>query len=1045
MIQRFPREFAHCVQMQVPISNILGDKEANSFLSQRVDFFVSFPLGSCFVLEPGDHDDPKQKALDDLRDKAFSEKFVSTIRLKNEEIYQTDYYEKLFSNLLNGGLSNLILADQPPFPDELISLNYILLLPSLIARIDYMLAHFFFHHGLANRSELSIGVIERDLECTVLAIADFRHLVLRLSELFDLNIEFPLIHLYIKNNKTYSYADFSSLDIEFSIVDTFTDLNLDLILDVGIKCNPNTIPVSSGAPHVGSVRQTYPHNKPVTFAYLSENRSITNTDNTEFLLESFLQDFFRKLSFRPGQYPIIKNILRQKDTIGLLPTSAGKSICYQLASLLTPGSTLIVDPINALMKNQVDSLRKFYGIDRVYAWYGRSSPDVSSLLYGCSMIFISPERLQRKSFRSAMQNLKVSDIFINYVVIDESHCVSMWGHDFRPSYLMLKNNIENYCKIGNNIPSIVALTGTASQLVLIDLKRELRIDDLDSIIRPKSFNREELTFNLVKCSNDKKNAYLKSVEDAIARRLNVSDLSQEAHGIIFAYTPKELLQLLSFHMGDYHSHVSRVLRSDPENVTYGLFCGGMPHGFPVSSVKAWEKYKENILDLFQHGQVRMLFGNNAISVGIDNPKINYIINYKMPQSLESYYQQCGRAGRDNQHSECYLIFSDDNPVKSQAWLDRQISKMGERYDDLGTVSYFHENNFPGKDIDSKNTLIVFRQLFKDPFNNIVIDNNVNGMFTTEEAKNTEKYISYLSILGLIQDYEVSGINDSTKYFVKLSNEVERYFRVKDNSILEQKFFQSITDYLSRYRPVTLENIRTAINSRKESGFAERCVGFLIDFVYDQIEYQRREAIRTMVNFCNEKDTSSSALRSRLVAYFDNSEKFSKTLLLMAQGDPKIDLIKEVCEKVENFNDGETLFYETRRYLDEQLRPDWQAANMFALVFRGGGKFSDAFANDLISLIDQFSQSYDYSQKQIIKFLSSYLSIFKGLDNLFSTPLGVEFISRSIYYLYKNFGSSYLGCIEELAISKDYRKEVELMISNHQIKEILNAHYSRIVG
>ena len=610
---------------------------------------------------------------------------------------------------------------------------------------------------------------------------------------------------------------------------------------------------------------------------------------------------------------------------------------------------------------------------------------------------------------------------------------------------MLKNNIENYCKIGNNIPSIVALTGTASQLVLIDLKRELRIDDIDSIIRPKSFNRDELTFNLVKCSNDEKYAYLKYVEESIARRLNVFDLSHEAYGIIFAYTPDELFTLLGSHMGDYSRHVANVLSSNPNNVPYGLFCGKVPEDFPVSYKNKWDEYKETILDLFQLGQVKMLFGNNAISVGIDNPKINYIINYKMPQSLESYYQQCGRAGRENQHSECFLIFSDDNPVKSQAWLDRKISKMGKRYDDIGTVSYFHGQNFPGKEVDTKNTKLVFRTLFKDSSDDIVINYNLDGNLNNDESKNTERYISYLSILGLIQDYEVSGIEESTTYKIHLSDEVKAYFRLKNNSIVAQKFIHSITDYLSRYRPVLFDNVKSQINSRKEPKFISRCIGFLIDFIYDQIEYQRRESIRTMLNFCNEKDTSPGALKSRIVSYFDYSEKFSNTLQLMAQGNPKIDLIKEVCKKVESFSDADTLFYETRRYLDERLRPDWEAANMFALVFREGGKFSDSYARGLESLIDQLSQSYNFSQQQINTFLSGFLSLFIGLDEFFILPLGGEFVSRSIYHLYKKFGSSYLGCIEKLTISKEHRKEVELMISNHQIKEILNAHYSRIVG
>lgn len=1046
--KKFGSKIVNFIQMQVPISNIVKPEDKNNFLSQRVDFLLNFPNGKSLIIEPGDHNELGQQARDSLRDKASSAIGIPTLRFENSHIDKDFPYASIKKFLDQNDCARFLRNDHQ-LPNKLRkSLNNLVLLPTLIARVEFLLCHFFFEKGLIHQSSLAIGVVERDLECAVLALSDFKSLVFRLCSLYGIPFHFPETTLFIQRITDDVTTDFSNFEFNPKYVDSLFEHQLDLILDVGIKCNPNTISLNSGALFIGAVRRTYSNNNQVRFDYLSWPRTIVTDENTEPILTTFLQDFFRKWKFRDGQVPIINNILLQKDTIGLLPTSAGKSICFQLTSILTPGTTLVIDPITALMKNQVETLKETYGISRSYAWYGTSSKqiDMSEILSGYIMVFISPERLLRDSFRKAMTSLVASDIFINYAVVDEAHCLSMWGHDFRPSYLMLESNIRHFCTFRSIKPPIIALTGTASQLVLIDLRRELNIDDLNSIIRPKSFNRPELHYNLIKCNTDDKQSVLVNVERSTARKLNVQDLSQEATGIVFAYTPKELWELLSFHLGDTLGHVNKVLNAkDHDEIRFGVYSGSAPKEFPAVNGNLWDDYKDKVLDLFQRGAIRMLFGNKAISVGLDNSKINYIINYKMPQSIEEYYQMIGRAGRDGQDSECYLIFSDDNPHLTNQWLDRQIPRMEKRYDDLGIISYYHEDNFPGKMVDTKGTQQVFTAMTRKPTDAIVLTANMDGNFSDVEAKRTEKYVSYLFMLGIIESYEVVGIGVKASYKITLAKEVQNFLQSKDQNVLEWYLIKKITEYLNRYKPISYEQVHKTVVDRKEPHLSGRCIGYLIDFIYDQIEYQRREAIRTMVNFCNEKDTGSERLRSRIVAYFNSSEKYSEILLQMANSQLVIPSVIEIIKKVDDFEDAELLYYETRRLLDERLRPDWLAVNIFALIFREKGQFSKTIGSYLLDLRRELANEPGFDDAKVHEFITVFLSQIRRLDNIFEEELSFSFISHCIIQLAENVDKSYLATTSHLDLPEDERSRIELLIANYQVKEILNAHYSRIIN
>lgn len=1047
LINWFQDNLGNMTKTQVMISDLIPEESAKKFIEQRVDFLVTFPNGKSIVLEPGDHESypASLQLLDKQRDAVFREQGIPTIRFENKEISNPKTRVDIDSLMKScKGNEYLVKRNWQREASDLCE-NYLFLLPSLVARIEYMLADFYLRKGLIHKEILNIGVVERDLSCAVLAIEDFENWITRIAGLYGIEISLPKVQLYIQNNPVY---DFGKKILKENVtygVQSFESYQLDILLDVGIKCNSSTATIKTGASFIGTVRQTAPNNSSNWFGYKSTPQAIDKENDTDELLQTFLQDIFRKWEFRDGQVPILKSILLQKNTIGLLPTSGGKSICYQLASILTPGTTIVIDPINSLIENQVNSLRKYYGIDRVFAWSNLSAhtQSVQSMLFDYIMVFISPERLQRDSFRSAMQNLKAADIFVNYAVIDEAHCISMWGHDFRPSYLMLEYNIRKYCQFNAKQPPIVALTGTASQLVLIDMKRELKIDELDSIVRPKSFNRPELNFNLVQVNSNNKNKMLETVEKSIARRLNVRNLSDEANGIVFAYTPNELWELLGQHQANSLGHIGEILNCDGKSrVKYGVYCGTSPANFPGSN---WQDYKDKVLELFQDGNIGMLFGNNAISVGIDNPKINYVINYRMPQSLEAYYQESGRAGREGQNSECYLIFTDDDPSKTRLWLDNKIPSMGKRYDDLGIIAFFHQNNFPGKIIDIDGTQRVFKALLQPKTPICSITANLGGVLNQNQSVKTEKYLSYLTMLGIVEDYEVQGPINNSRFIIKLADQIVKFLVDNNQHTLETYLVGKLADYQNRYRPTTSVDIKKRLTSAQGQSLSSKCITYLIEFIYEAIEYQRRRAIWTVVEFCTQPVTTPDRLRARLIAYLDSSEKFSSKLLALAEGNSNIEKVVEIIHQVENFEDGETLYYETRRLLDERMRSDWLAINIYAFVFREFGVYSIRYIEELKNLIDHLKTEGSLTQLEQRDFLATFLSQFIALDKVFTTNIGVEFISKSVLELAKKYGVTIYDLITQLTVSQLEEDAIRLTVINYQLEEILDGRYSQILG
>lgn len=326
-----------------------------------------------------------------------------------------------------------------------------------------------------------------------------------------------------------------------------------------------------------------------------------------------LEKYFGYKSFRRGQEEIIDEIINGRDVLAIMPTGGGKSICYQIPSLILDGVTIVISPLISLMKDQVDTLNST-GINSAFLNSSLSMYEFNEIMNGIEnnkykIIYVAPERLLSNDFITAITKIKISQ-----VAIDEAHCVSQWGHDFRVSYKGIATFIDRLIER----PIITAFTATASEEVRSDIVNLLKLNSPKVFVT--GFDRENLRINIVK-GIEKKKFLVNYVKN------NIND-----SGIIYAATRKEvesiyeLLKKNKINVGKYHAGLSNDER-----------------------IKNQEK--------FINDEISVIVATNAFGMGIDKPNIRYVLHYNMPKNLEGYYQEIGRAGRDGEASECIMLFS----------------------------------------------------------------------------------------------------------------------------------------------------------------------------------------------------------------------------------------------------------------------------------------------------------------------------------------------------------------------------------------------------
>ncbi len=354
-------------------------------------------------------------------------------------------------------------------------------------------------------------------------------------------------------------------------------------------------------------------------------------------LEAALQQYFGYSNFRPGQKEIIETILAGRDTLGVLPTGGGKSICYQLSALVSPGLTVVISPLISLMKDQVDTLTQL-GIPAAYLNSTISDQEFQEIMRQLrqgqlKLLYVAPERLDSASFTSFISQQEIS-----LVAIDEAHCVSQWGFDFRPSY----RNINQFINQLPKRPVVASFTATATELVQKDIVKQLDLNNPEVFIN--SFDRPNIKFTVLEPSN-RKNTLLQLV-------------NHEEAMIIYASTRKQVdklheeLQRQGYKASKYHAGMAQEERKQAQND-------------------------------FINDQTNLVIATNAFGMGIDKTDVRKVIHYNLPKDLESYYQEAGRAGRDSLEAEAILLYHSQDIMTNKYLIAQSSDELaGERLETI---------------------------------------------------------------------------------------------------------------------------------------------------------------------------------------------------------------------------------------------------------------------------------------------------------------------------------------------------------------------------
>jgi ATP-dependent DNA helicase RecQ len=811
------------------------------------------------------------------------------------------------------------------------------------------------------QSQWNVLVKENDVPCAAMAFEDLKQMFENLTALsvdFD-TMKFPKVNLEIIGSQ--EYLD-SPLHLETKPVSNATNQQkskiYDLVIDISMaklednqetsfsefKCKNHCYFNIRSAKYKKGNRHIYTSDT-IQYKPLVTRDTQGNYEDIEankLHLKYFVQLLFRKEDFRQGQLPILNRALQNKSVIGLLPTGGGKSLTYQLAAMLQPGVTLIIDPLRSLMKDQYDGLVNI-GIDTctfINSTLSAQEKDERERQMETSQmqfVFLSPERLCIYKFRERLKTMRDMNVYFAYGVIDEVHCVSEWGHDFRFSYLHLGRNLYNYVLPKNKDKrlTLFGLTATASFDVLADVERELSGNgafplDSDTIVRYENTNRLELQYrvekitpatppfskwDIYKAKNLQVANYISKIPSLVSELQEAKAIQTikerfiEREGLTEANDKikiKEILDAkLKTNFEDYWLDSGKPYEQGGivfcphrqgsigvlDTATNRGIASAIIEDLPCNDVGTFLGGDEmSDQDKFINSELAVMVATKAFGMGIDKSNVRFTVNINHSSSLESFVQEAGRAGRDKKMALATILYSD--------YLDV----------DKDVMMYFHNNTFKGathekqvmndllsiKDIDyflaEDETIeeldtvgvsgFLDTLLNSEPNQNIVsfITYNDNPTHTgIDKYEYVAKAIYRMTCIGVVDDFTQDYFNNR--------------FRIVTRRKADGKYYQSLQQFLMRYYSEERagEEIQK-VPKRKGDNEIHKCLGYLTEFIYDKIEVKRRRAIDDIRNFSTQgiNDTKdwkeiNEDLKDFIYYYFNS--KYAKEDYETENGEP----------------------------------------------------------------------------------------------------------------------------------------------------------------
>lgn len=871
-------EFSFIQSLLIPeieINEITGEEDRN-FINQQVDFYL--PQAKLVIEIDGQQHklDEVTRVSDSTRDNYLSGKGITTVRITTSELQNGTYTAKVetilkhlerYEKLLNFYKNACEKIEENQMSEEEIKTK---LLPTAIIRFQVLLIELFTHKYLTFDEDWNFNILSHeDLpDFAELAIND---LFIWIDKLWQLKnkqeLKKPNFNIAITNDKTKFKPTTKAINIDFSLFKRYTDEN---------KISEDVIFVRTDYFDIVKDKNYFrvSTTEPINYNVTDEDKSI---------LEFFLDNIFDKPSFREGQFPIISNSLNRKDTIGLLPTGGGKSLCYQLSCLLQPSINFVVCPIKSLMYDQNDNLVKTLITNVSFITSDLEADERREIEINFEkgrylFVWISPEKFQIPSFRDKISAI-VANFSIAYAVVDEVHCLSEWGHDFRTSYLNLAKTIDKLSPKDENQEGkikFIGLTATASVNVLKDIKIEFsrqkhRLED-ENIKSLLDYSRKELQFEVIN-DNGNKNDKLKKLINELKDTESFIETTEKA-GLIFtpnvngAYgcypVSNTLNSLYQNKVSWFSGDVPKVDEYDENGNRTGRKIDLMPRN-------EFNKHKLQVQKDFKDNKYQLLVATKAFGMGIDKQNIFYTFHYGLPSSVEALYQEAGRAGRwdkrkeenKNKIGKCYVLHSPE--THDQERVERLFHK-DTTFAEMKTIS--DEVGFGGRDIfkqvflfvqgqndiekDFEIILGVIRNYFKEKTQVRIFWNDAYSKLRINSDV-LQKAIYRLSLLGIVSDWTTNFIN---------------HFEVQFNSLNESHIIKSVSDYIAKYEPNT--DVKKELQKIQQNTVLEKAVWYLLNWTFENIAYSRKQSLKTLSDWCSEFEDSES-FKQRIDSYFIFSE------------------------------------------------------------------------------------------------------------------------------------------------------------------------------
>lgn len=1091
--------------------------------NRRVDFCFTSPylhwnnskktyekISRIFEIDGPHHSLSEYRYYDAYRDAIAQEENFETIRFTQDQISQVN---EDFDSLIDKPVYQCFKKNfERNVSDYLVEYSLIFI-PLAVARIQKTILEIFLTNPeIFSKKNIKIAIIERDFPCGALAIKSLQEIFDNLNALLeDENKLFlPEINLTVFENKKWVIDKRLHLNANLSHEKFFLENHFDIIIDHSILRrskifkeddfqNNNAIKIRSSHYFDSSFensRKVYCadllHYKPLV--KVSDDGSYVPVKKYENHITFFIQNIFRKKYFREGQLPIISRAIQLKPVIGLLPTGAGKSLTYQLSSFLQPGLCLVVDPLKSLMEDQVRVLKQNWIDNCDFINSNLSQKEkvkkLVNLRYGESQfLFISPERLVMQDFREIINSIDCSKFGLgfSFCVIDEVHCVSEWGHDFRSTYLLLGKNAQRFAKTRSGKPvSLIGLTATASFDVLADVERELQIkhhDAANAIIMIENTIRPELFFRtiMVNDSNrlDTLNNYFIKI-GSILQELNNENLIQKSkeHHInnfidyknsnnylnldfLFRNDSGELIDLSVKSHNDFCSLIFCPVvgrHSNPHGVEFvytNLISNSKGFFFASETDEEVQEVKTHF-ENFLNDKIKHMVCTKAFGLGIDKKDIRFTFHYVFPSSLESLVQEAGRAGRDqkisisiilisttkNFHIDIYKFFSENfsNPLIQNRYTRKAIRHAFSKKWSVNSNS-FSEVSFDSlKDALKAIDLIDFSLLKKDgskynllpPYSiselrSLLKERDEKGQFKYIIEKNTDREIH-----NFFYNISFQGIDTEKNQFLNL-------FKVRE--------FQVINDEL-----VYIENQDTLANT------FENCKDTQFDFIITS-EKKYPDAINMLCKLLNiDPNESPQKMKNSNNTLVKNAYNFSNDfddfLFLLHENNviniSSID--KQLKEKLlfvynrdrKTRNDTGKLLYRMHSMgFLENYTIDYRKNSLFNCIFN---KFSSV--DDYLQRIEDYLRRY-LSENSTIHYINE-------LKKRLNKPTFVDNIIECLYFLsefsYKEIASKRKRATDEIEFilntsisDPNYTSDwfQQNLYLKEQIYFYFNAKYARI--